>query len=146
MRFTSAESKFGVVMSAAVLVAMGGVVLAAAGNLPAASVVAVAGWVGIVAFCARCFRGLGESSAPRPWWRMTSSAFASGLMSAFFAIQSAWVLTGPGEAVPFVVRLGVAAVLLAVAIAYLHSAVRIRRSEREAREPRVDAGAEGSAL
>lgn len=137
MRFRSAESKFGVVISAAVLVGMGGVLLAAAGNLSAAAVWAIAGCGGIVAFSARCFRGLGESSAPRPWWRMTSSAFASGLMSALFAIQSAWVLTGPVEATPFVVRLGVAAILVAVAVAYLHSAVRIRQS---AREPRLDAG------
>lgn len=144
MRFRSVESKLGVLIIAGVLGGMVGVVLAVGGDVGAVALGGSAVLVGVVLFAARTFRGRGESSSPRPWWRMTSSCTASALLAIFFTIQSGWVLMGSGATVSSPVRLGATVILLFVAVAYLHSALRLTRVLPDRAAPRsaqsADAG------
>lgn len=91
------------------------------------------GW-GVVASCgivlvlvlilARLFRGENESDAPRQWWRMTAYPTAGYVLAVWFFVQAigatttAMLTTGRAGWVSGIVS-------LAIAIAYLNSAIRL---------------------
>lgn len=87
---------------------------------------AVTALVAAVVVAARTFRGTGESDAPRPWWKMTSTRGSGILLSVLFFVQGATASIGAfaSPSPPLAVTGG--AVALIIAILYLNSAVRVQ--------------------
>ncbi|MGO4490192.1 hypothetical protein [Microbacterium sp. 2RAF4] len=83
--------------------------------------------VAAVVVAARTFRGAGESDAPRPWWKMTSTRGSALLLSAFFLIQGVAASFGAfGVPDPTLVLIG-GVVALVIGAFYLHSALRVQQ-------------------
>ncbi|MGH3690177.1 MAG: hypothetical protein ACRDT7_08490 [Microbacterium sp.] len=129
MRLRAPSAKAGIVVGALIVLPMIGIVFAAMDVFVgyAWSLLAI---IALVVFTARVFRGPGETMEPRPWWRMTTTALASGVLSALFAVQAVIGLVRAG-ATPFPSAAVLGALLaLAVAGAYAFSATRLARIER----------------
>ncbi|MFJ3473642.1 hypothetical protein ACIPJ1_11945 [Microbacterium maritypicum] len=128
MRVRAPSAKAGIVVGALLILPMIGVVLAVM-DLFAGYVWSLLAVIALVVFTARVFRGPGESMAPRPWWRMTTTALSSAVLSVLFAVQAVVGLFRAGTA-PFPAAVVLGALLtLAVAGAYALSATRLARVE-----------------
>jgi hypothetical protein len=129
MRLRAPSAKAGIVVGALFILPMIGIVLGVMDPFVGYvwSLLAV---IALVVFTARVFRGPGESMEPRPWWRMTTTALSSTVLSALFAIQAVTGLVRAGST-PFPSAVVVGALLaLAIAGAYAVSATRLTRSQR----------------
>lgn len=129
MRLRAPSAKTGIVVGALIILPMIGVVLGAM-DVFVGYVWSLLAVIALVVFTARVFRGPGESLEPRPWWRMTTTALSSAVLSALFAIQA---FTGllRASSTPFPLAVIVGALLaLAVAGACALSAARLIRVER----------------
>ncbi|MEZ0140238.1 hypothetical protein AB1285_15500 [Microbacterium sp. NRRL B-14842] len=82
--------------------------------------------VAAVVVAARTFRSPGESDAPRPWWKMTSTRGSGILLSAMFLIQGIMASSGAFASPSPVLAVIGGLVALAVAALYLNSAVRVQ--------------------
>ena len=83
--------------------------------------------VAAVVVAARTFRGAGESDAPRPWWKMTSTRGSALLLSAFFLIQGVAASFGAFGMPDRTLALVGGVVALVIAGFYLHSALRVQQ-------------------
>lgn len=86
---------------------------------------AVIALVAAVVVAARTFRGVGESDAPRPWWKMTSTRGSGILLSVLFFAQGTTASIGAfaSPSPPLAVTGGVVALIIAVL--YLNSSIRV---------------------
>lgn len=82
--------------------------------------------VAAVVVAARTFRGVGESDAPRPWWKMTSTRGSGILLSVLFFIQGITTSVGVFASPTPVLALIGGVVGLILAAFYLNSALRIQ--------------------
>lgn len=129
MHVRAPSAKAGIVVGALIVLPMIGIVLAVM-DVFVGYVWSLLVVIALVVFTARVFRGPGESLESRPWWRMTTTALSSAILSALFAIQAITGLFRAGTApFPAAVILG-ALLALAIAGAYAVSATRLVRVER----------------
>ncbi|MFF1539697.1 hypothetical protein ACFVWL_06445 [Microbacterium sp. NPDC058269] len=129
MRVRAPSAKAGIVVGALIVLPMIGIVLAVM-DVFVGYIWSLLAVIALVVFTARVFRGPGESLEPRPWWRMTTTALSSAVLSALFVIQAVTGLFRAGSTpFPLAVILG-ALLALAVAGAYALSATRLIRVER----------------
>lgn len=129
MRLRAPSAKAGVVVGSLIILPMIGIALAVM-DVFVGYVWSLLVIIALVVFTARVFRGPGESLEPRPWWRMTTTALSSAILSALFAVQAVTGLVRAGTTpFPFAVVLG-ALSALAIAAMYAVSAVSLARVER----------------
>lgn len=129
MRVRAPSAKAGIVVGALIVLPMIGIVLAVM-DVFIGYIWSLLAVIALVVFTARVFRGPGESLEPRPWWRMTTTALSSAVLSGLFAIQAVTGLFRAGST-PFPLGVTFGALLaLAVAGAYALSATRLIRVER----------------
>ncbi len=129
MHVRAPSAKAGIVVGALIVLPMIGIVLAVM-DVFVGYVWSLLVVIALVVFTARVFRGPGEGPEPRPWWRMTTTALSSAILSAVFAIQAITGLFRAGTA-PFPAAVVLGALLaLAIAGAYAVSATRLVRVER----------------
>ncbi len=83
--------------------------------------------VAAVVVAARTFRGAGESHAPRPWWKMTSTRGSGILLTALFFIQGLVAVFGASASPNPPLAIIGGGVALVVAALYLNSAVRVQQ-------------------
>lgn len=127
MRISAPSTQAGIVVVAVVLMPMIGVALTVVTPWWGAAWMLLA-MTALVVFSARTFRGAQESTAPRPWWRMTAAPLASALLSAAFLAQAAFSFFSTWSP-PLVVPGNVAVVvLLVIGAAYANSAIRLSRT------------------
>ncbi|MFJ4998679.1 hypothetical protein ACIP5T_11030 [Microbacterium sp. NPDC088619] len=129
VRISAPPVKAGIIVAAIILLPMVGIVLLAMNVYwgVAWTILAVAA---LVVFTARVFRGEGESAAPRPWWQMTATRASSGLLSIMFLVQAGCTFFGFwAPLLVFPAKIS-AVVLLAIGVAYGHSASRLRPISR----------------
>lgn len=81
-----------------------------------------------VVVAARTFRGTGESDAPRPWWKATSSRGSGILLSALFFVQGITASFGAfaSPSLTLAVTGGVVALILAGFRVQHHAAPSVR--------------------
>lgn len=138
MRISAPSAQAGIVVVAVVLMPMIGVTLTVMTPWWGAAWMLVA-MAALVVFAARTFRCAGESTAPRPWWRMTAAPLSSALLSAAFLAQAAFSLFSTWSP-PLVVPGNVAVVvLLVIGAAYANSAIRLARARSPHRTARSSA-------
>lgn len=87
---------------------------------------AVIALVAAVVVAARTFRGVGESDAPRPWWKMTSSRGSGILLSVLFFVQGITASFGAFASPSPTLAVSGGVVALIVAVFYLNSAIRVQ--------------------
>lgn len=87
---------------------------------------AVIALVAAVMVAARTFRGTGESDAPRPWWKMTSTRGSGILLSVLFFVQGIAASFGAFASPSPSLALTGGVVALIVAAFYLNSAIRVQ--------------------
>jgi hypothetical protein len=137
-RITSATSKVGIVLVAAVLGFSGGLLAVFLVGPTAGALVLLAVTVATVVVCGRTFRAEDEPTEPaRPAWRLTGGTTSSVVMAVFFTCQGlstilALVAGDDGAAVTVVSGV----VYAALAAAYLLSAVKQRAGRRRAQSRR----------
>ncbi|WEK62267.1 MAG: hypothetical protein P0Y60_05795 [Candidatus Microbacterium colombiense] len=124
LRITSASSKVGVLIVAAIAIVMAGIGLSLI-DVRLGYLVATALTVATVLFAARTFRGPSESHLSRPWWRMTATPAGGYTLGVLLLLQAAGTAFGlvSGTA-PTVAWVGVTIGAI-IAAGYLHSARRL---------------------
>ncbi|KGJ79627.1 hypothetical protein GY21_04660 [Cryobacterium roopkundense] len=125
-RIESAQGKAGYVIVGLVFGVFAAMALAVTVEGPAASLgwgIYLLVWVGLAA---RTFRGDNESlAAPRAWWRMTARPPSGFVLATVFVAQAYLAITS-GRRPDDGSALAVAALNALIAVAYLHSSVRLR--------------------
>ncbi len=93
MRIKEPSAKLGYVLVVAIGLTLTTIPLAAV-NLDLGFAWGVLALVAAVVVAARTFRGAGESDAPRPWWKMTSTRGGGILLAVLFFIQGVTTSVG----------------------------------------------------
>ncbi|MBT2495683.1 hypothetical protein HCX50_08195 [Microbacterium oxydans] len=125
MRIKEPAAKLGYVVAVAIGLTLTTVPLAAV-NLDLGFAWGVLALVAAVVVAARTFRGAGESDAPRPWWKMTSTRGSGILLAALFFIQGVTTSVGVFTLSNPPLALVGAVVALTLSAFSLNSAIRTR--------------------
>ncbi|KJQ55603.1 hypothetical protein [Microbacterium sp. SA39] len=124
MRIRTPSTKVGYLLIVAVGITLTAIPLAAI-SFELGFAWAVIALVAAVAVAARTFRGAGESDAPRPWWKMTSSRGSGILLSVLFLVQGITASFGAFASPSPTLAVTGSVVALITAVFYLNSAIRV---------------------
>ena len=131
VRIVNALAKVATVVGWSIGTVFAAIALALAVSRTAADIWSVASLLALVVFSARTFRGAGEDvAAPRRWWRMTTRPLGGFVIAALIIADALVAAAVPAVRLSPGVEIVAGVLGSCVALAYVHSSLRLLRAPR----------------